>query len=242
MTATAATGAASAKATAIVAVKRFSGAKRRLVGEIGKQQRAALLKAMLQDTVVGLGAVAAIDRIILVTAEGRAERQVMEHVRRQPKKERKPFEVLQDPDEAGHDQAATLGIIRALSHGAGTVVLLPGDTPLLDSAELDAALRRAGNGRVGVVPDHHGTGTNALILTPADAIRPGFGPGSCERHLQRARDRGLEAVTERLPSLALDCDTAADLLAMHAILADDPARAPHTAAVLAEIVPGLPGG
>ena len=39
------------------------------------------------------------------------------------------------------------------------------------------ALARMRPGRVGVVPDRHGTGTNALLLAPADAIGPAFGAG-----------------------------------------------------------------
>ena len=35
---------------------------------------------------------------------------------------------------------------------------------------------------VTIVADRHGAGTNALLLAPPDAIEPGFGPGSFERH------------------------------------------------------------
>ena len=33
-----------------------------------------------------------------------------------------------------------------------------------------------------IVPDRHGTGTNALALTPPDVMAPAFGEGSFERH------------------------------------------------------------
>src|SRR6478752_2559333 len=64
-----------------------------------------------------------------------------------------PLEVLREPQDTGHPEAATLGIIRAKALGADCVALLPGDCPLLDPAELDAALERATEGRVGVIPD-----------------------------------------------------------------------------------------
>ena len=41
-----------------------------------------------------------------------------------------------------------------------------------------------------VIPDRHGTGTNGLLMSPADAIGPAFGPGSCDRHLDRAARAG----------------------------------------------------
>ena len=82
-------------------------------------------------------------------------------------------------------------------------------------------------GRVAVVPDRHGTGTNALLLAPADAIGPAFGEGSMERHRDRAR-RGpvTRSRSSTIDSLALDLDTPADLEALAAVLAEHPERAP----------------
>jgi 2-phospho-L-lactate guanylyltransferase len=139
--------------------------------------------------------------------------------------------VFQDPADKGHSQAATLGIVRALSHGARCTALLPGDCPLLDAGELGAALGRMAPGRVAVVPDRHGTGTNALLLSPADAIGPAFGEGSCERHRDRAERAGHEAVVEPLSSMALDLDTPEDLEALAAAIADG-GGAPATGAAL----------
>ena len=85
------------------------------------------------------------------------------------------------------------------------------------------------------MPDRHGTGTNALLMCPADAIGPAFGPDSRNRHVERARRRELEAVVEEVPSLALDLDTAEDLEALREALADEPTLAPETARALAEL-------
>jgi 2-phospho-L-lactate guanylyltransferase len=92
---------------------------------------------------------------------------------------------------------------------AQRALLVPGDTPALDTADLDALLARAEP--VVIVPDRHGTGTNALLLTPPGAIAPAFGPGSCERHQAAAEAAGVDHAVLRLPSLALDVDTPEDL-------------------------------
>jgi 2-phospho-L-lactate/phosphoenolpyruvate guanylyltransferase len=215
------------RATAIIPVKRFGRAKQRLLDTLDRPQRAAVVKAMLADVLVAVSETPSIERIIVVTGEGRAERIALERAKRT----KVPIEVFQDPGDEGHSQAATLGIVRALSHGAVCTALLPGDCPLLDPAELDAALGRMRPGRVAVVPDRHGTGTNALLLCPADAIGPAFGEGSCERHRDRAERAGHDAVVEPLASLALDLDTPEDLAALAEAIADGK-RAPATATAL----------
>ena len=222
------------RATAIIPVKRFGAAKQRLLDRLDRPQRADLVKAMLTDVLAAICEADAIERAIVVTGEGRAERIALDRAKRATT----PMEVFQDPHDRGHSEAAVLGIIRAISLGAECSALLPGDCPLLDPDELDAALGRMSPGRVAVIPDRHGTGTNGLLLAPADAIGPAFGPGSAERHRDRAERAGFDAVTEPLDSLALDLDTPDDLAALTAAVAERPGRAPETAAALQRL--GLP--
>jgi 2-phospho-L-lactate/phosphoenolpyruvate guanylyltransferase len=216
------------RATAIIPVKRFGDAKRRLLTTLDRPQRAALVKAMLTDVLQATTAANGIERVVVVTSEGRAERIALAHAQRV----RTPIEVLQEHGDRGHPEAATLGIVRAKALGADCVALLPGDCPLLDAAELDAALDRMHAGRVAVVPNQHGTGTNALLMSPPDAIAPGFGPDSRERHTGRAERAGFEVAVEPLESLGLDVDTPDDLEVLAAALGEQPERAPATADAL----------
>ena len=217
------------KATVVLPVKRFAQAKTRLAEAVGPPGRAALMRAMLADVLVALDRADLVERVIVVTGEGRAEKVAIGTAGRLATS----IEVLQEPDERGHSHAAVLGIVRAGALGAACSALLPGDCPLLDPAELDAALSRMSPGRVAVIPDRHGTGTNGLLLAPADAIGPAFGDGSCERHLDRARRAGHDAELEPLESLALDLDTPDDLDALRELLASEPERAPATARAIA---------
>jgi 2-phospho-L-lactate guanylyltransferase len=124
------------------------------------------------------------------------------------------------------------GIARAEVDGADCVVLLPGDCPLLDPRELDRLLTALPASYVAIVPDRHGTGTNALVLAPPSAIEPAFGEGSCARHVAAARQAGVPFAVEELPSLALDLDTPADVVALTRELARQPKRARRTAKAL----------
>jgi 2-phospho-L-lactate guanylyltransferase len=62
-----------------------------------------------------------------------------------------------------------------------------------------------------ISPDGASAGTNALLLSPPDALPFAFGPGSYEAHLRAARERGLDVRVRERPHLAFDLDTAEDL-------------------------------
>jgi 2-phospho-L-lactate/phosphoenolpyruvate guanylyltransferase len=210
------------KATAVLPVKRFAAAKQRLAPGMGSTHRAELAAAMLEDVLEAIGAARSVERVVAVTSEPRAIELATAS----------GAEVLPDPEEGGHSGAALAGISRALELGAGCVVLLPIDCPLLATRELERLLTGMPERYVAIVPDRHGTGTNALALAPPDAIEPSFGEGSCARHVAAAREAGVPFGVEELPSLALDLDTPADVVALTMALEREGGRAKRTARAL----------
>lgn len=207
---------------AILPAKGTPRAKQRLSKELEPGLRRALAEAMLEDVLEALGGTKSLEMVLLVTpALARSARELAG---------RYGAQVLTD-SEQGHNQAAAVGIARAAELGAERVLLVPGDCPALDPAEIDALLdsQPAGPGVV-IVPDRHGTGTNALLLAPPAAMAPSFGPGSCARHAERAAALGLEGRVVEVASLALDVDTAEDL---DALAQAGGGRAPRTLALLA---------
>jgi 2-phospho-L-lactate/phosphoenolpyruvate guanylyltransferase len=210
------------RATAVLPVKRFAAAKQRLAAGIDDERRRALVAAMLEDTLEAIATSRSIERTILVSGDQEAQEIAAEA----------GCDVVPDPTDAGHVEAALAGIARAEVDGAECVVVLPGDCPLLDPRELDRLLTGLPASYVAIVPDRHGTGTNALALAPPGAIEPAFGEGSCARHVAAAREAGVPFAVEELPSLALDLDTPADLVALTRELAEGPKRARRTAKTL----------
>jgi 2-phospho-L-lactate guanylyltransferase len=208
---------------AILPVKRFERAKQRLGGTLSDGSRWALAEAMVTDVLVALRRSKAVDHVLVVTCEPRAESIAIGW----------GADVIADPQERSHSNAATLGIRAAVERGATRVLLVPGDCPSLDPHEVDELLSD-GPG-VKVVPDRHGTGTNALVLDPPEAIAPGFGPGSCERHVDRAREEGVHWEIHHTPSLTLDVDTGEDLEALQDALAASTGGAAHTRGMLARL-------
>ena len=188
---------------AILPVKSFPAAKQRLRDGLDPPQREDLAEAMVTDVLSSLR-LTSVAEIVVVTASPAAGRIAVAQGDR----------VIED-SETGHNAAAALGIEAAINAGAARVLLVPGGCPAVDPDDVDQLLARpVPSPSVLIVPDRHGTGTNALLIAPPDAMAPSFGPGSCQRHTELARASGVHAEVVALPSLALDIDTPEDLDAL----------------------------
>jgi 2-phospho-L-lactate/phosphoenolpyruvate guanylyltransferase len=212
------------KTTAVLPVKRFATAKRRLATGIDEPRREALVAAMLEDVLEAIGAARSIERTILVSGDPIAQEIAAAAT--------PTVDVVPDPADEGHVVAALAGIARAEVDGASCVALLAGDCPPLAPRELDGLLTAIPSRYVAIVPDRHGTGTNALVLSPPSAIEPAFGEGSCARHVAAAREADIPFAVEETPSLGLDLDTPADVVAFTREVEAHPGRARRTAKAL----------
>ena len=208
------------RTVAVLPVKSFGRAKQRL--RPAGVNRAELAAAMVGDVLEALGAVRGLDGVVVVSAEDPAGRTA-------------GIEWVHDPDEVGQSAAALRGVRTAVARGAERILLVPGDCPALDPVEVDDLLVSAAPGVV-IVPDRHGSGTNALLLDPPTVLTPAFGPGSFARHAALAHAAGATVRVGRLPSLELDVDTPGDLAALCAALAAGHGAAPRTRALLERLV------
>ena len=207
--------------TAIVPVKGLSAANGRLNGLVTGAERARLAEALFLDLIVKLPRSRCIDDVLIVTSDPSVARQAGWFGHQV---------LVQDRDE-GHAEAAAAGARAAMADGAHRVAMLPVDCPMLDTDELDAHLGRSPRTAL-IVPDRHGTGTNALMLNPPDLFLPAFGPDSCARHVSRARATGQSFALESVESLGIDLDTPEDFTLLRDSLLLDPHPAPRTAKVL----------
>jgi len=212
---------------AILPVKRFASAKRRLDGALASGSRRALAEAMFADVLTALRRVDAIDQILVVSADPGAQRIA----------EGYGVRAIDDPAESGQDQAVVRGAGVARELGAAQVLCLAGDCPLMDPLELDTLLGkpRTAERFVVIVPDRHGTGTNGLLLSPPDALEPRYGHGSFARHLELAQTAGVPAEVAEIASIGLDVDTPDDLTALQERLASSRGGAAHTRGMLHQL-------
>lgn len=212
---------------AILPVKGFGAAKQRLSDLLGQGSREALAQAMFSDVLAILRRVKGLDGIAVVTGDARAESAAGGG----------RVVVLRDRAQTGQSDAALLGVRHAIDARFERVLLVPGDTPLIDHLELDGMLTRANVEQFDavIVPDRAGTGTNALLLRPPDALSPSFGPGSLERHADAAARAGIRFRVEAIASLMHDVDTPDDLADLGELLDERRAVAPRTRGALNQL-------
>ena len=105
-------------------------------------------------------------------------------------------------------QASTL----AAGLGAQCVAAFTCDLPLMEPDDVQSLIDGVPAGGGGAIaPDHFGTGTNALALSPAGVLPYRFGSDSFAAHTDAARSLSVNLHKVMRPGLACDLDLPADL-------------------------------
>lgn len=208
---------------ALVPVKAAFQTKMRLSGRLSMAERARLQWAMLQDVLDALERATRICRIAVVSHDARFL---------QMAQSRGMLAIGDEPQGGGLNAAVQCGTARLRAAGADLIVILPGDVPLLDAAEIDLAVDLALQEDIALVaPDRTREGTNALVFRPDRSPRFQYGHGSFRRHLE---ERGAyRASAFPMRSIARDIDTPDDLA--HLCRQHGGNAAPHTQVVLHDI-------
>ncbi len=213
---------------AILPVKSFKEAKQRLEPGLHDGPRRLLAEAMFADVLIALRRARLIAQILVVSTDRAAQRLAGAY-----------GAMLLDVNDRGQTDATMHGIRRAVDQRISRALLVPGDCPLVDPAELDQLVgREVPSPSALIVPDRHGTGTNALLLTPPDVIEPSFGPASRERHEAAAETAGVFTRVIDVPTLALDVDTPEDLEELRSALTERHGGAAHTRGFLRRLGAG----
>ena len=190
---------------AVVPLKRFADAKRRLAGVLDLESRWRLSTAMLRDVLAALAATPGLDRIVLATSEPTAA----------------GFGCPVIDDGGGDLNRAIARAAAALeTAGAERMLVLPADVPLVTAPEIARVLAAGKAAPVVIVADLRGHGTNALLLSPPRAMEPCFGTDSRARHAAAAKNLGLASTELRLPGLGFDVDEPDDLARLARAAAD----------------------
>jgi 2-phospho-L-lactate guanylyltransferase len=164
---------------AIVPIKDFARAKSRLGAILTAEQCTALARHMADDVI---GALCASDRVAGITLLGAGS-------------DTAAFATTHGcaflPDIAG---GLSVNLARAAAQLAGTGVaralIVPTDLPMVTASDIDTLLADHADDLTVCRAARDG-GTNALVVSPPDAIPFRFGEHSATRHMDEGRAAGL---------------------------------------------------
>jgi FO synthase len=190
------------KVWAVVPVKSLGLSKQRLAPALGTRLE-LFVRALVAHTLSALTGSTRVTGTLVVTCDPEVASEAA----------RAGAEVrLEDADL---NTACTLGLADARARGADICMIVHADLALLSPRGVDALIwaylecrRKRDESVIGLVRCKEGTGTNVVLLDPAQAFRPTFGPASFVAHQLAAGARAQELQSDEA---AFDVDTVSDL-------------------------------
>jgi 2-phospho-L-lactate guanylyltransferase len=183
------------KRAAVVPVRSFARAKRRLRERFSQAEVEAIGRALLCDVLEALQGARRLDTVAVLTGEHAVA------------------DAAREAGAAVHWLETDPGLNPALERAAralcadgyGGMLIALGDLPLLRAGDVDALLDAGQRWPLVGVPSLDG-GTALLYQAPPGRLPARYGPESFDAHGCAARERGLELVALELPDPLARCD------------------------------------
>jgi len=186
----------------ILPVKEMAGAKQRLSPLLSPAERIALMQVMLRDVLMALSAAQGLAGIAVVTLDPFAQALAEAHGAR----------IITEGAGEGHTGAVTTAASVLQAEGVAAILTLPGDVPAVKTLEVEALIAAVTIPPAFIIaPAHDEQGSNAILLSPPNAVKLRFGEDSYFPHLAAARAAGITPQILRLPGIAMDIDHPADI-------------------------------
>lgn len=190
----------------MVPMKALGQAKSRLGRALSAEARAALSLKMFAHVLTAVAPVFGARRVLIVSRDP-AVLAMARGLR---------LRTLRETRAGDLNAALAEGAAFAAARGAGGVVFMFGDLPLVTAEDVRALVAAScGGRRVVAAPDRADAGTNALFVAPPGAIRLRFGQDSFRRHRREVLARGLPWAACRRRGLAFDVDHPTDVEALN---------------------------
>src|SRR6266446_4294709 len=159
---------------AVVPVKDTALAKQRLAAAVPARLRQAFMLAMLEDVLAALAEAPGLAGRLLVTTDPAATRLAARY----------GAICMTEGAHDGHTGAVAAAARRLAADGADGMLTVPGDVPLVTTDEIGLLL--AAHRPVPaftIAPSHDEQGSNAVLVSPPDAVPLRFGDNSFFPHL-----------------------------------------------------------
>jgi len=197
-----------------IPVKKLPESKTRLSSILTLEERQELVRRMLTDVLEAVIQSDLVSRILVVCSDTKLAEGICS-----PK-----VEMIMEQDRQGLNAALRGAVAHSMQRNASSLLILPADIPLIEKDDVEEIVRSNLDRGVVIVPSKNNLGTNALMLTPPDVIRPAFGSDSFVSHLSLTKIRGIPVTTLRVEGVCLDIDTPEDAGEFLALSAHGAAR------------------
>jgi 2-phospho-L-lactate guanylyltransferase len=187
---------------ALVPIKDPASGKSRLAGFLSEDEREALNILLARRALQACTALFGVQRTLVVAGSAAAADIARQYG---------VTAIVEEHGQRNVNAAIAAGAECIRRTEASGIIVVPTDLPLLTRGALqDAVAALPAPPGCLLVPDHRGTGTNVVALTPVRSDLFSFGEPSLERHLNLARQAGYDVRIHRSDALEFDLDRPED--------------------------------
>ena len=187
------------KTSVIIPVKSFQKSKTRL--QLSEEKTIELCRLLLREVIRTVSESGLIDKIIVVTNEDQVSDIIKEY----------DCEKIPDVNEESVNNAVGLAESYLLENKFTHSIVLPLDVPFFYSEDIEKLLNFSEAKSVVIVPSRHFDGTNALLRTPIDSMKPRYDEGSYSFQIESAKNFDVKICVGLIYRLMLDIDSVEDL-------------------------------
>ena len=187
------------KTSVIIPVKSFQKSKTRL--HLSEEKTIELCRLLLREVIKTVSESGLIDKTIVVSNENKISDIIEEY----------DCKRIPDVDEESVNDAVGLAESYLLENEFTHSIVLPLDVPFFYSEDIGKLLNFSEEKSVVIVPSRHFDGTNALLRTPIDSMKPRYDEGSYSFQIESAKNFDVKICVGLIYRLMLDIDSVEDL-------------------------------
>ena len=187
------------KTSVIIPVKSFQKSKTRL--QLSEEKTIELCRLLLREVIKTVSESGLIDKTIVVSNEDKISDIIEEY----------DCKRIPDINEESVNDAVGLAESYLLENKFTHSIVLPLDVPFFYSEDMEKLLNFSEEKSVVIVPSRHFDGTNALLRTPIDSMKPRYDEGSYSFQIESAKNFDVKICVGLIYRLMLDIDSVEDL-------------------------------
>ena len=187
------------KTSVIIPVKSFQKSKTRL--QLSEEKTIELCRLLLREVIKTVSESGLIDKTIVVSNEDKISDIIEEY----------DCKRIPDVNEESVNDAVGLAESYLLENKFTHSIVLPLDVPFFYSEDIEKLLNFSEAKSVVIVPSRHFDGTNALLRTPIDSMKPRYDEGSYSFQIESAKNFDVKICVGLVYRLMLDIDSVEDL-------------------------------